>query len=196
VGIAVCYSGTDLSVGERLIAPIKKLGTVAMEQIAPMPYPAVQMMINEAAVPHRRYYMRSNFLDDVSDGAIDVCAESFANVPSPFSSIVIVSMGGAVSRVAPEATAYFHRGARFTMSVIGCWREREEDEANIAWVRRLWDGLGPHLPSGVYVNELYDEGAERVRSAYGTSTFQRLAALKRRYDPTNLFRLNQNIQPA
>lgn len=195
VGIAPAYFGDDLARGERLIAPLRKLGTVAMEQLGPMPYTALQSMLNDAATPHRRYYMRSNFMNTVSDDGIDVFVESYKKVPSPLTSVVIVSLGGAVSRVSGDATAYYHRSAPYTMSVIHCWLEAKDDGPNIGWLRELWDNVTPHLAEGVYVNELQDEGADRIRAAYGPA-YQRLAALKRRYDPSNVFKLNQNIQPA
>ncbi len=195
VGIVVGYFGDDVSEGERLAAPLRKLGTVAMEQLGPMPYTVLQSMLDQSAARGRRYYMRSNFMTDLSPAAIDVFAEAYGRVPSPLTAVLIVSLGGAVSRVAPEATAYFHRGARYTMTVLDCWVDRKDDDANIGWVRQLWDKMGSHMAQGVYVNELHDEGTDRVRAAYGPS-YDRLAALKRQYDPSNLFRLNQNIQPA
>jgi FAD/FMN-containing dehydrogenase len=195
VGIAPAYTGSDLGEGRRVSEPLRKLGSVVMEQLGPMPYPALQSMLDASAIPYRRYYMRSNFMNDVSDDAIDIFAEFYRRVPSPFTAVVIVNLGGAVRRVPADATAYYHRGAPYTMSVIHCWLDARDDEPNITWLRELWDRLAPHLPEGVYVNELHDEGADRVRAAYGPA-YPRLAALKRQYDPANFFRLNQNIQPA
>ena len=193
VGIAVCYAG-DLTDGERAVAPFRTLGTAVMQQVGPMPYAAVQTMFNDAAVPGRRYYMRSNFLDSLSDDIIDVLASAFTGVPSPLSAVIIASAGGAVARVPPDATAYVHRDAAHIMTLLGCWADPQDDARNDAWLRDTWQALKPRLPNRVYVNELHDEGAERVRAAYGSS-FTRLARLKRKYDPANFFRLNQNIQP-
>ena len=184
VGIAPAYFGDALGEGERLCEPLRKLGTVVMEQLGPMPYTALQSMLNDSAVPHRRYYMRSNVMNDVSDDAIDVFAESYNRVPSPFTAVVIVSLGGAASRVPGDATTYYHRAAPYTMSVIHCWLDATDDEPNIGWLRELWDNLGPHLAEGVYVNELQDEGPDRIRAAYGPA-YDRLAALKRQYGPSN-----------
>jgi Berberine and berberine like len=160
-----------------------------------MPYVALQTMLDASAVPGRRYYMRSNFLDDLSPALIERLQEGDMRTPSPLSAVIIVSMGGAVSRVANEATAYYHRDVAHTMTVISGWPERGADAANVSWVKEVWRSLEPQLDNRVYVNELHDEGAERIRGAYGP-TYARLAALKRRYDPDNVFRLNQNIQPA
>jgi len=195
VGVAAAYTGSDLAEGEQLCAPFTKLGTPVMQQLGAMPYTAVQMMFNAAAEPGRHYYMRSNYLDDVPADLIGVLKDGYAETPSPFNAVVIVSMGGAVSRVPREATAYYHRDAAHTMTLLCGWPDASGDEANVTWVRRLWDGIAPRLQNRAYVNELHDEGADRVRAAYGES-FPRLAALKRKYDPENLFRLNQNIQPA
>lgn len=194
VGIAPAYLGDDLAQGEALIDPFRKLGTAVMEQVGPLPYPVLQRMLDDAAVPHRRYYMRSNFMDDLSDSAIGALAEGYGSSPSPLSAVIIVPFGGAVNRIEPDATAFYYRNARYSMTILAGWVERGHDEANIEWVRAVWDQVRPYLSEGVYVNELFDEGADRVRAAYGP-TYARLQGLKREYDPTNLFRLNQNIQP-
>ena len=194
VGIAPVYLGSDHAEGERLIEPFRKLGTVVMEQVGPMPYTVIQKLLDEAAVPGRRYYMRSNFLQELAEPAIDVLAEGYAQTPSPFNAVVIIPLGGAVSRVDPDATAFFYRDTRYSMTLLGGWLDAGDDEANIAWVRDVFDKVKPYTSEGVYVNELFDEGADRVRSAYGP-TYDRLLELKRKYDPDNLFHLNQNIQP-
>jgi FAD/FMN-containing dehydrogenase len=194
VAVAPCYVG-DPAEGERAIAPLRRLGTVAMEKVGVMPYVAVQKLFDEAAVPGRRFYMRSNFLDTIDDGLVEALTSSFARTPSPLNVVVIPSVGGAISRVPIDSTAYYHRQARYVMSLSTCWLEASEDEANIEWVRQTWTAVSPHLPKRVYVNELHDEGADRVRDAYGPA-YARLAAIKREYDPENIFRLNQNIPPA
>jgi FAD/FMN-containing dehydrogenase len=194
VAVVPCYVG-DPAEGERVIAPLKKLGTVAMEKVGVMPYTAVQKLFDESAVPGRRFYLRSNYLETIGDPLIETLTGCFAATPSPLNAIVIPSVGGAVSRVAPEATAYYHRQAPYVMSLVNCWLDPSEDQPNIEWVRTTWTALTPHLPRRVYVNELQEEGADRVRDAYGPA-FSRLAAIKRQYDPDNIFRLNQNIPPA
>ena len=194
VAVVPCYAG-DPAEGERVIAPLKKLGTVAMEKVGVMPYTVAQKLFDESAVPGRRFYLRSNYLETIGDELIETLAGCFAATPSPLNAIVIPSVGGAVSRVAPEATAYYHRQAPYVMSMVTCWLDPSEDQSNLEWVRTTWTTLTPHLPRRVYVNELQEEGADRVRDAYGPA-FSRLAAIKRQYDPDNIFRLNQNIPPA
>jgi hypothetical protein len=118
----------------------------------------------------------------------------FPKVPSPLSAVLLMQMGGAVRRVAREATAFYHRDAAFMLTALSGWTDPGDDAQNVAWARDLWSALQPFAPDGVYVNELVDEGEDRIRAAYGPA-YDRLAALKNRYDPANLFRLNQNIRP-
>ncbi len=194
VGVAPAYTGTDLAEGERLCALFSALGTPVMNQVGPIPYVAIQTMFDAAAEPGRRYYMRSNYLDDISTDLIGTLKENYTQTPSPLNAVLIVSMGGAVGRVPTDATAYYHRDAAHTMTVLCGWPDAAGDGANVAWMRQLWSVLSPQLRNRVYVNELHDEGADRVRAAYGES-YARLATLKRNYDPDNVFRLNQNILP-
>jgi FAD/FMN-containing dehydrogenase len=122
-------------------------------------------------------------------------AAAYERSPSPLNAVILFPFGGAVGRGPADATAFFYRSARYSMTLLGGWEDPKDDAANMTWLRETWDEVQPHLAEGVYVNELFDdEGAERVRSAYGPA-FARLQALKREYDPTNLFHLNQNIQP-
>ena len=122
----------------------------------------------------------------------------FADVPAPHSHVVIENLGGAVGRVGKDDTAFNHRDSHYDLIIVSMWSDPEEDAANIRWTRGLWDAMQPFSAGGVYVNYLgqeADEGIERVRAAYGPAKYERLVALKNKYDPTNLFRLNQNIKP-
>ena len=193
LGLALCYNG-DPAAGARVTAPLRRFGPVAREQIGPLPYTAVQTMLDDAAPHGRRYYGKAGLLASLTDPAIEIMAEHFAQVPSPQSLVLLVQMGGAVARVQPTATAFVHRQAAFAFTILSIWEDPAEDTANIAWARRFWEDLQPFTNRGVYVNELGDEGEERVHAAYGPA-YPRLAALKGRYDPTNVFRLNQNIRP-
>lgn len=195
VAIGPCYSGADLRRGEAIVAPLRELGDPVADEVGPMAYTAVQSLLDEATAHGLRYYMRSNLVNTLDDEAVALLSEAYARVPSPLTGILLVSMGGTVGRVPSEATAYPHREARYTMTVMGTWTEPGDDDANITWVRGLWDGLRPHLGDHVYVNELHEEGSHRIRAAYGAPAFTRLQALKQKYDPDNFFRLNQNIPP-
>jgi FAD/FMN-containing dehydrogenase len=196
VGIAVCYAG-DISKGESVVAPLRKLGTVAMDMVQPMPYTAVQSMIDAATPPGRRVYMKSELLEKVDQRALDAMIDNFAQTPCPFNMAVLIPMGGAASRVGRTDTAFYHRSASYNMSVFSMWESHEDDEPNIAWTRRFDDAVKPYASGGFYVNEMVDEGDTRIKNgAYAPETYKRLAQLKKKYDPTNFFRLNQNIKPA
>jgi FAD/FMN-containing dehydrogenase len=195
VGIAFCFAGEPQQ-GEAHLVKFRTFGTVVMEQTGAMPYPVVQQMLDHVAEPQRRYYLKSNMLDSLSDDAIQVCMEHYLRVPSPLCAIIIPQMGGAISRVKPDATAFPHRNAAYSFSAFAVWTDPKNDAANKLWAQKVWEALRPYAPNAVYVNEMVDEGEERVREAYGEKTYARLAQIKRKYDPDNLFRLNQNIKPA
>jgi FAD/FMN-containing dehydrogenase len=191
-GIAVAFPG-DLAEGERAVAPIKHFGPPVMDAIGPMPYLAQQSLIDAAMPPHVLNYWKAEFVPDVSDALIDVVVDAFSRVASPMSSILLFPIRGAASRIAPDATAFPHRSG-YHLGVYSLWRDRAETEQNVAWVRQTWSGVRP-FTEGVYVNELgEDEGADRVRMAYGTN-YDRLQRIKIKYDPDNVFRLNANIAP-
>ena len=144
-------------------------------------------------------YWKSNFLKGLDTDAINVIIEHVAKAPSPHSGVAIEQFGGAVTRVGMNDTAFNHRNARYNLLIVGIWTDPAAKADNVKWVRDLWDAMAPYSSGGVYVNYLgqeADEGAERVKSAYGPEKYARLVALKQKYDPINLFRLNQNIRPS
>ena len=145
--------------------------------------------------PGRLNYWKANFLDELSDELIDILVAAYGRVPSRYSNIAIEPMGGAIARVPDTATAFHHRTHAYSLLLLGGWLEAEESEANVAWVRQLWDATRPLSSSAVYVNYLGTEGDSRIRDAYGPN-HARLSQIKRKYDHGNFFRLNQNIEPA
>jgi FAD/FMN-containing dehydrogenase len=192
-GIAVCYPG-DLDEGARLVTPIKSFGSPVMDVIGPMPYLAQQAMLEQAMPPNLLNYWKAEFLKEVSPEVIAVAADAFGRVPSPISSVLFFPIRGAASQVAPDATAFPHRGG-YHMGIYSLWNDPLANAPNIAWVREVWERIQPHIAGGVYVNELgEDEGVDRVALAYGEN-LSRLAKIKATYDPTNLFCLNANIAP-
>jgi hypothetical protein len=195
IAMVPCYVG-DLEAGERAIAPIRAFGSPVVDTVAACTY-ADQQGIMTAGFPHGRLnYWKSGLSHTISDEAIEVLAEYGTTIPSPFSAVAIADMHGAYSRVGPTETAYSHRDAPFDLVILSSWAERSESDRNVAWTRELYAAISPHMSGGVYVNDLdRDETADRVRSAYGVN-YERLVALKTRYDPTNFFRLNNNITPA
>ena len=162
-----------------------------------MPYSAAQTMADFLWPPGSLNYWRSGFLKALSDEAIDTILAYCAKAPSPRTVIVIEHNGhGAMSRVGAGETAFGYRNWPYNFLVTSIWTDPADTDANIGWTREFCDALQPFLADAVYVNYLGEEGEERVRSAYPPATYARLSALKKKYDPTNLFRLNQHIKPA
>ncbi|TWD83552.1 FAD/FMN-containing dehydrogenase [Kribbella amoyensis] len=194
VMVLACYAG-PIEDGERVLAPLKAFAPPLLDLCAPRPYLALQSMF-DASYPHGRWYhMRSCDVDELSDEVIDIAVERGRAINAPWSSYPIFQLGGAVARVAPEATAFGGRSSGHTFNFVGSTVGAEGFPEQRDWARQSWQRLAPHQ-SGVYVNFLSDEGEDRIRSAYGAAAFDRLKALKRHYDPANLFHLNQNISPA
>ncbi|MFL5761410.1 MAG: FAD-binding oxidoreductase [Thermomicrobiales bacterium] len=198
LGLVPAYIG-PIAEGEAAVQPLRAFGSPLADLVAPLPYRTLQQMFDPAFPSGRRSYWKSSFLRGLDDAAIDIMVEHFARVPSPHSAVFLEQFGGAVSRVGSDETAFSHRTAPFNLIVIAGWDDPAQDAANIAWARDLWMAMQPFAAGGVYVNYLgdaRDEGAGRVRDAYGAAKYDRLTALKATYDPTNLFRVNQNIAPA
>jgi FAD/FMN-containing dehydrogenase len=197
VAIIVCYNG-PLDEGEQVVQPLRAFGTPLVDDIAPMAYPVIQGLLAEGFPAGLQNYWKSNFLADLSDDAIAVMVERFATIPAPTSAMVIEHIGGAVSRVSADETAFNHRHSPYNLLIVGIWPDPADNDTNIRWVRETWEAVQPFSSGSVYVNYLgqtADEGSERIKEAYGATHYERLLALKKQYDPTNLFRLNQNINP-
>jgi FAD/FMN-containing dehydrogenase len=192
--VLVSYSGA-IADGDRLLSPLRAAAPLLADQVGPMSYPAMQSIVENFNPPGLRNYWKSDYLAQLSDQAIDVMVGSYPSVPAPLSHVVVEHMGGAVGRVGEDEAAVSHRAAQYNVAIIGMWGEPAQDEAVTGWVRDLWEALRPSSFGGVYVNYLNSEGEERLRAAYGPGKYERLVALKNEYDPTNMFRLNQNIKP-
>ena len=191
--ILVCYAGSVVK-GEALLRPLREFGPPVADLIHPMPYTSIQKTLDPSYPAGLLNYWKSSFLRALSDDVIDAIVSAYAAVPSPLTSVAIEHLGGAVGRVGETATAFSHRTSPYNVLVTALWRDRNQSDANIAWTRRLWAAVQPAASGAVYGNYLgQDEGDERVRAAYGAN-HERLFALKNRYDPTNLFRVNQNIK--
>ena len=177
-------------------ARIRTFGTPIMDALGPIPYTALNSMLDGGFPKGARNYWKSSFLAELSDGAIDAMVDQFSRCPSPMSSMLLEHFHGAVSRVPVEATAFPHRTPGFNLLVASEWVDPGEDGAQIAWARETYEALKPFMASGGYVNYLSgDEPEDRVAAAYGVN-YERLRQVKRRFDPENLFRMNQNILPA
>ena len=194
LGMVVVWSG-DLQDGARAIEPLRQAGTPLADVVRPVPYLAVQSMLDVGALPGRHYYWKSHRLPKLTDDAIDVIVGHAEAITSPFSQIGGWVMGGAVSRVAPEATAVGVREPGYDINVTAGWAPSDTSgERHRSWVRDGWRALHP-FSSGVYANFISDEGDAGVRAAYG-ERLARLTAVKDRYDPDNFFRMNANIPPS
>jgi FAD/FMN-containing dehydrogenase len=192
--IACCYAG-PIDEGQKAVRPIKEFGSPGMDVIGPLPYLAHQALLDQAAPPGMRNYWKAEFIDCLTSGFIDTWVDAYSGVVSPMSYLLLFPIHGAAARVARGATAFPLRGG-IHVGIYGQWKPGEPDEANVAWVRNTWQRLMPFAAGGLAVNEIgADEGRDRVRQAYGAN-YTRLAELKAKYDPTNLFRLNANIEPA
>ncbi len=196
-GISVCYTGS-IEEGEKILRPLRAFGPPQANRIRPMAYTERQQLSDAKFPAGFQNYWKSNFLRILSDDAIEIMTDQFATVPSKDAVVFMEHMGGKVRRINPDETAFNYRDVSYNFTILGIWPDPSERERNIQWVRELWQAMQPFSSGGVYVNYLgqeTEEGHKRVRAAYGPSKYQRLAALKNKYDPTNLFRLNQNIRP-
>jgi FAD/FMN-containing dehydrogenase len=193
VSVGVCYRG-DLDVGERAVRPLRELGPPLEDGIQPMAYCALQSGSDAGFPPGRQHYWKSAWLTDLGDGAIDVMLQFLATKPSPTTGIALQQLHGAAARVDSAATAFPHRGNRYDFLILSQWDDPADSEENIRWTRAFFEAMEPFLERGVYVNDLGEEGEDRVRAAYGAN-YDRLVLVKQKYDPTNLFRVNQNIRP-
>jgi FAD/FMN-containing dehydrogenase len=193
VSVVACWAGA-VEEGARVLRPLKSFGSPLLDLCEPKPFLTHQSMFDPSYRHGRWYYVRSCDVAALTDEVIDITVDHGHRITSPLSSLTLWQMGGAVARVREEETAFHGRDAGFTFNIGGNTETQEGFEAERACARSFWDDLAPHHTS-VYVNFLMDEGEERVRQAYGAAKHDRLKALKRRYDPTNLFRLNQNVRP-
>lgn len=194
--IIVCHAGS-LEAGAAAVAPVKRFGTPVMDVIGPMPYTAVNMLFDAGFPRGALNYWKSNFLSALGDAAIDTMIERFAATPSPMSGLLLEHFHGAATRVGPTQTAFPHRSVGYNFLAVGEWMEASATSANIAWARGAYTAMAPHFAAGRYVNYLNaDEVAEAssVSAAFGPNA-TRLREVKRRYDPDNVFHLNQNIKP-
>ena len=193
VFVFVVYEG-PLEDGEKLVRPVREFGTPLEDSIAPMSYCEVQQAYDADFPFGLRTYWKSCNLDGLSDDAIDTLVSFMAEAPSLQPMVIVDQFGGAVARVPADATAFGHRAAAYDLVIAAIWTDRNEQDTHIEWARSFWDAMRPHSTNDVYVNYLSDEGDEHVHAAYGPH-YQRLADLKRTYDPQNTFRHNQNVRP-
>jgi len=194
VGVACCWAG-PLDRGEKVLEPMRRFGSGAVDLIAPRDFVEHQAMLDPAFPPGIWIYSKATDVIALSDDVLDVMLDHAARVASPRSGIIAWQLGGAVARVGDLETPFGSRSSGYLVDILGATDSAEGFEHERDWARDCWTALAPHH-TGVYVNWLMEEGERRVREAYGEPRYERLQALKRRYDPENVFRLNQNIRPA
>lgn len=194
IALALFYAG-DPAQGMPLIAPLRTFGTPLGEHVGVQPYTDWQKAFDPLLTPGARNYWKSHNFSKLDDGLFDTVVTAIGGQPSPQCEIFFGAIGGATARPAPDSAAYAHRDAQFVMNVHGRWTDQADDERCIHWARDFFKASAPFASGGVYVNFLTADEGDRVRAAYGPN-YERLARIKRTYDPQNLFSTNQNIPPA
>ncbi len=195
IAVAACYCG-DLAEGERVLQPLRAFGTPMLDAIQPMPFPQMQRLLDDAFPSGNHNYWKSAFLSKLADEAIAAIVEHANRAASPLTGIAVEYYGGAASRVANADTAFAHRAAEYDIGVMSQWTDAAESDQHIAWTRSLASALEP-FASGAYLLNFLGEDADRktIQAAFG-GNYERLQAVKKKYDPKNFFRVNQNIEPA
>ena len=192
--LGLFYIG-DASQGRKLIEPLLRFGVPHGNHFGAQHYTQWQKAFDPLLTPGARNYWKSHNFTELSNGALDSIIEFAGKLPSPNCEILIGLVAGAANRVAADAMAYRHRDAKFVLNVHGRWDKRIDDERCIAWARAFFRASAPYASEGAYVNFMTEEESDRVAAAYGAN-YDRLAQIKKVYDPDNLFHLNQNIKPS
>ncbi len=194
-GLIVCYAGSPEE-GEEVVRPLKEFGPPEVDLVQPMPYTVVQTLVDPANPPGRRNYWKAENMSELSDEAIDTLVEGASNMPPPFSVVLLEPKGRAINRVGEDEMAIGGRDAAHTVYAFAMWEDPAQTDAQIGWARGLMEAMGPYTIPGVSLNFTMDQDESRARSFFRGGKYERLGALKRKYDPDNLFRLNQNIMPS
>jgi FAD/FMN-containing dehydrogenase len=195
LGIGGVYTG-PVDEGEHALQPLRAYGPPLVDLFQPMPYNQAQRMADFLWPPGLHAYWKSAYLHRLSDEAIDTIAGFFARVPSARTVVVLEHGEGAVGRVPASATAFTHRDWSYNLVITSAWSDPKDTDENLAWTRDFFSAMQPFLAKAAYVNYLGgDEGSEGLEAAYGAATLARLTAVKLRYDPSNLLRMNQNVMP-
>ena len=193
-GPGLCHAGDDPDKAEADLRRFREFGTPAADGIERMPYPVLNTLLDATSPPGNLNYWKAAYFSELSEAAIEVIVDAFANSPTEMCMFALEHFHGAVTRVEPTATAFPHRQAGYSCGIFAQWTDPDQTDTCISWARETFDALLPYMANRVYVNYLAADEEDRIRQAYGPN-YDRLVELKRRYDPDNLFRLNQNIKP-
>jgi FAD/FMN-containing dehydrogenase len=188
-----CWAG-PIEEGESALKPFREVAPVVAEHVGPMPYPALNSAFDDLVPAGLQHYWKANFVKELTDDAIEAHLEHGPKLPAVNSTVHIYPINGACHRVAPDATAFAYRDATFATVIAGMWPDPAENDENIAWVRGFYEATAPHSEEGGYINFMADDDQDRVKVNY-RDNYDRLVEVKRKYDPENLFHLNQNIRP-
>ena len=196
-GVVCCYTGS-LDKAEQVVRPLREFGPPVFEHVGPIPFPMLQSAFDALVPPGLQNYWKADFVKDLTDEVIEAHVKYGPDVPTIHTALHIYPVSGAAHRVGRDDTAFSYREAGFTHVIAALYPDPADTPKNREWVRRYWEALHPYSAGGAYVNFLMDEkdeGPDRIEASY-RDNYGRLAALKKKYDPTNLFRVNQNIKPA
>jgi len=193
VAVIACYCG-DLTEGEKVFKPLRALGSPMLDEIQPMPFPQMQTLLDPAFPDGNQNYWKSTFLRELSDDAIAVLVEHANRATSPLSGVTIEFYGGAASRVGVSESAFAQRQAQYDLPILAQWVDPGESQRHIGWARGLADSMRPFSSGAYFLNFLGEEGEDTIKAAYGPN-YERLMAIKKKYDPKNFFCMNQNIKP-
>jgi len=194
VAVIACYCG-DLTEGEKVFKALRAFGSPMLDEIQPMPFPQMQTLLDAAFPDGNQNYWKSTFLRELSDDAIAVLVEHANRATSPLTGVTIEFYGGAASRVGVSESAFAQRQARYDLVIVAQWVDPGESQRHIGWARGLAEAMRPFSSGAYFLNFLGEEGEDTIKAAYGPN-YDRLMAVKKKYDPKNFFRLNQNIKPA
>ena len=193
-GAVWCYTGPEAK-ADKVFQPIKEFGPPALYGVQPMPYPALQGAFDPLYPPGLHWYWKGDFVNELNDEAIALHVKHGYEMPSLQSTMHLYPIDGKANRVGTDETPWGHRQAKWSEVIVGVDSDPANTKAITAWAKEYWEALNPHSAGGAYVNFMMEEGEDRVKATYG-SNYERLAVIKQKYDPTNLFRVNQNIKPA
>jgi FAD/FMN-containing dehydrogenase len=193
-GIVWCYTGS-VKKADKVFKPIRKFKTPALDLVGPIPHPTLQSMFDPIYPPGLQWYWKADFVRELSDEAIALHVKHGSRVPTMHSTMHLYPINGAARRTKNRATPWFYRDAVWAQVMVGVDPSPANKEKIVTWARDYWTDLHPHSAGGAYVNFMMDEGDDRIRATYGKN-YSRLVKVKKRYDPANLFRVNQNIRPA
>ena len=195
IGMLACYSG-DPAEGEKVVAPIKSFGSPIGDMLIRRPYAQMQALLDGTQPKGRRYYWKSEYLSEITPEVSEKAMEYAARIPSPHSAVVLFQIGGALNELDDEHSPAGNRDARYVLNLAGSWEQEQDDDANIRWAREAWNDMKGFSTGGTYINFLTEEeGFERTEAALGKA-LKRLAEVKAKWDPENVFRTNRNIVPA